>query len=174
MSYIRYKFSSDWKEIPAIVKVPSWYIEKLKSLEGFRGTAYKPKGESNLVAKLTIGYGHYGAEHGDTISEDDAHDLLLKDLERVENELLTLLPATKGLSLDRWCCYVDFLFNVGASKFKQSTLYKVALSDVNSYRIPLEFSRWVFSGSTRLKGLVNRRKYFFDVWKRNSNEQKPI
>lgn len=169
MTITDFTLSGNWREVLPVVRVPQWYINKLKSLEGFRATAYKPKGETNLVSKLTIGYGHYGANAGDTITEEDATKLLLLDIDKVERQLFQLLPALKTISTDRLCCYVDFVFNVGITKFKSSTFYSVACQDVNSPRIPYLFSAWVCSGKTRLKGLVNRRAYFFKLWLRNSN-----
>lgn len=159
-----------WKIVEHTLRVPPWYIEKLKSLEGFSPVAYKPKGESNIVAKLTIGYGHYGANHGDKISLEEAHALLLSDLEKVESSIDQVLPGFRyKVSLDRWCCIVDFVFNVGIGKFKRSTLYKLLAEDPNHTKAPWQFLRWVYSGKQRLKGLQNRRKFFFDIWIRNSN-----
>lgn len=139
------------------------YIGQLKKFEGFRAKAYKPAGEKD-TAFYTIGYGHYGAEKGDTITRAEAHDLLLSDLDKVQKQILDLFPKGLCLSSDRWTALVDFVFNVGIGNFQRSTLYKYIRYNPNDWRIPSQFLRWVYSGDKKLPGLERRRRYCVRLW----------
>lgn len=146
------------------MKLRSDYIERLKAFEGFRRTAYKPKGEKDTNGVLTIGYGHLGAKVGDTITREEAEALLLQDVAKAEIQLRKVLPPTLSLSSDRYTALVDFVFNCGIANLKRSTLLKLVKHNQDDFRLPNEFLRWVYSGNQILKGLVARRRYCQQLW----------
>lgn len=142
------------------------YVAYLKRAEGFSPKAYKPKGERK-TPYFTIGYGHYGSDvqvH-DTVTESEAEFLLLKDLEKVMKQLDELeLPE---LSVNRYTAVVDFCFNLGVERFKTSTLYRLIKAGASAESICKEFRKWVYSGKTKLRGLVARRGYNCNLWMLN-------
>ncbi len=107
----------------------------------------------------TIGYGHTGLAHNDgsvkagrVITEGEAVLLLARDLGNVGRSVKALvkLPMTQA----QFDALVSFQFNLG--KLGASTLLKLfnAGDDVGAAG---QFSRWVYAGGERLKGLVRRR-----------------
>jgi len=128
-------------------------IALIKHAEGFAPTPYFCP-----ARKRTIGYGHVilpGEEFPSHITEDEATDLLIKDLaerfEPVVNKLVTV-DLTQG----QFDALAAFVFNVGAKDFKSSTLLK-KLNDGDYEGAANEFGRWIFGGGKKLTGLVERR-----------------
>ena len=107
----------------------------------------------------TIGYGHVIAEYEknsfkDAIDEEKAGDILARDLKIAEHAVLTLVkvPLTDG----QFDSLVSFTFNVGSGAFQRSTLRQKVNREEHD-EVPHEFSRWVFAGRRKLKGLITRR-----------------
>lgn len=144
------------------MKASKTLLEHIKQSEGLRLTAYKPKGEKDTGARLTIGYGHFGAKAGQTITEKEAEALLIADIEAVERQLarLPLSHLTQG----QWDAVVDFCFNLGYRAFISSTLYRKITDRRPTTEIQAEFRKWVYSGKTRLAGLVKRREWEAQMW----------
>jgi lysozyme len=108
---------------------------------------------------LTIGYGHVIAKHErnsfkDGIDAEKALDILARDLKIAEHAVLTLVkvPLTDG----QFDSLVSFTFNVGSGAFQRSTLRQKVNREEHD-EVPHEFSRWVFAGRRKLKGLITRR-----------------
>ncbi len=135
-------------------------IDLIKKAEGYRAKAYYcPAGI------LTIGYGHTrGVKVGMIITEAEAERLLQSDLESAEKTVSQALPELTQYQFD---ALVSFVFNLGADNFLNSTLLKKIKARATRAEICQQFNRWVFSGHTRLEGLVKRRKaesdLFFDL-----------
>lgn len=134
-------------------------IEKIKEFEGFASLAYVCPG-----GKWTVGYGHVrGVSKGRRITEREADELLREDLIQYENCVNSLdLAKTQG----EFDALVDFAFNLGCEALRGSTLAKKIRDRAKENEIRHEFSRWVYSGSRILPGLVKRRQWeadrFFD------------
>lgn len=144
------------------MKASKHLIEKIKEFEGFVMRAYKPKGERGTKGLLTIGYGHLGAREGELITKNQAEELLRKDIEEVERQLLTLpLPPLKQ---GQWDAIVDFCFNLGVHSFRTSTLYRKIIQERPTSEIVAQFNRWIYSGKTKLPGLVRRRAWEAEMW----------
>ena len=130
-------------------------IEKIKEFEGFRSTAYKcPAGV------LTIGYGHTaGVKQGQKITKEEADRLLVRDLIQYEAFVERLNVTCKQEKFD---ALVDFAFNLGCDALEGSTLLKKIRACRPDSEIRAEFMRWVYSGKTKLPGLVTRRQWEAD------------
>lgn len=126
-------------------------IELIKRFEGCQLRAYCcPAG------KLTIGYGHTGADvfDGLIIAPERAEELLRADLVEVEKQVLQLVtaPITQG----QFDALVAFTYNVGAGALKASTLLR-KLNAEDYAGASEEFARWTKAGGRELPGLVRRR-----------------
>ena len=122
-----------------------------EQFEGLRLTAYQ-----DSVGVWTIGYGHTGSDvhPGLTITQIEAEALLLNDVgnaARAVNQLVTA-PLTQN----EFDALVDFVFNLGATAFANSTL----LRDLNAGNFAAaagEFQKWDHAGRHVLAGLLKRR-----------------
>lgn len=108
----------------------------------------------------TIGYGHLITEANkekflDGVDEDEALELLRKDVAVAERAVLRLItvPLTQG----QFDALVSFTFNLGAGALQRSTLrHKINREEHDD--VPAELMKWVWAGGRKLKGLVKRRK----------------
>lgn len=139
--------------------ISSHGIVLIQNYEGLRTTAYKPlKNESGW----TIGYGHHGPDvkPGSVCTEQGAYEQLLRDLRRVEHQLISALNAdeievTQG-QFDALC---SLLFNLSGGirklvKFKLWT--KLKAGDVKG--AAHEFLDINKAGGVEVKGLTLRRR----------------
>lgn len=107
----------------------------------------------------TIGYGHLITEANkeqflDGVDEDEALELLRKDVAVAERAVLRLIsvPLTQG----QFDALVSFTFNLGAGALQRSTLRRKVNREEHD-DVPAEFMKWVWAGGRKLKGLVKRR-----------------
>lgn len=126
----------------------------IASSEGLVYTAYPDPATGG--APWTICYGHTGPEvkPGLTVTHKQCLLWLQQDTmkaERVVRHLVTV-PLRQG----QYDAYVSFVFNAGATKFRNSTmLRKVNAGDaVGSCR---EFPKWKYANKMVMEGLVVRR-----------------
>ena len=134
-------------------------INAIKGFETLELKAYKcPAGV------LTIGYGHTrGVKKGQVITKVQADVLLKGDILNVENSLNSMsINFTQG----QFDALVDFCFNLGMVKFIGSTLYTKILVNAPDDEIAAQFRRWVYGGGKKLDGLVKRREWEVQQWKR--------
>jgi lysozyme len=108
----------------------------------------------------TIGYGHLITEANkeqflDGVDEDEALELLRKDVATAERAVLRLInvPLTQG----QFDALVSFTFNLGSGALQRSTLRRKVNREEHD-DVPAEFMKWVWAGGRKLKGLVKRRK----------------
>ena len=127
-------------------------IRLIKQFEGCRLEAYKcPAG------RLTIGYGHTGSDVkvGMKINQAQATALLIKDVAKFEKIINETVKVK--LNQNQFDALVSFVYNVGGTKFKKSTMLKF----INAGHFPLaagQFDLWIKSKGKVLAGLVKRRK----------------
>ncbi len=107
------------------------------------------------VSIPTICYGSTsGVKLGQTKTPEECRALLTKELGQafvvVDN------AVTSHMSEGRRAALASFVYNVGAGKFRQSTLVR----KLNAYDPTAcdELSRWVYAGGKKLPGLVKRRE----------------
>ena len=123
-------------------------INLIKSFEGCRTVAYwDPYGKI-----YTIGYGHTGKDvyKGLKISEEQAENLLRKDLNRFEIAVNSIVRHK--LNQNQFDALVSFSFNLGEGNLKGLCANK-SLS-----QIAKDILLYNKSGKKVLKGLVRRRK----------------
>ena len=120
---------------------------------GFEGL--RTKTYLDPIGIPTICYGHTAtARMGDSKTPAECKEQLGKDLliaiEDVESRVKV------PLTIERRAALVSFVYNVGGTKFGNSTLLK-KLNAGDTRGACVEFSRWVYAGGVKLKGLVSRR-----------------
>ena len=129
-------------------------IEAVKGFEGVYLTSYRcPAGI------WTIGYGHTkGVTRGMKISRATADKWLAQDLESCAKEVLSV---TGGVSLTQGMldALTDFVFNLGLTKLKRSSLLRKLKAGAGKAEVAAEFGKWVYAGKTKLAGLVKRRAW---------------
>lgn len=121
----------------------------VKTFEGYKEKRYVCPG-----GKLTIGYGHViqpNETFNDPITEEEATDLLIKDLLVSHQQLVRSMEGV-DLNPEQYSALLDFVFNLGIGNFNSSTLKKCIVSREFN-RVPTELMRWVYSGKTILPGL---------------------
>jgi len=136
-------------------KVSDEGLSLIKRFEGFSKTVYICS-----ARHPTIGYGHVVLDHEmenfvEGISEKRATDLLKQDVGIAERAVLRHINVP--LSDGQFDALVSFTFNLGSGALQRSTLRR----KLNRQEYSLaanEFSRWVWAGGKRLKGLVRRRQ----------------
>lgn len=104
----------------------------------------------------TIGYGTTkNVIEGMRITENQAEELLKKDLETFEEEIERLVEVP--LSQCQFDSLVAWTYNLGATNLKKSTLLKV-LNRAEHDEVPIQIKRWNKANGEVLKGLVRRRE----------------
>lgn len=141
-------------------------LKILKEFEGFRSEAYICSG-----GEVTLGYGclydtnYKKFKMGDTITQEEANDLLLFHIGEFEKALNI---ALKDIPLPQNCkdAITILVFNIGITAFLKSTLYKEIQKDKNNLEaIQKQWLRWCYANGKKLKGLENRRKKEFNLYK---------
>ena len=125
-------------------------INLIKKYEGCKLKAYYcPSG------KLTIGYGHAGADVyiGQTITKDKAEEFFNNDLKRFEKGVNNLLKVK--INQNQFDALVSFSYNCGLGKLKTSTLLKL-VNEKKFQEASQQFSRWILSNGKPSNGLKNR------------------
>lgn len=133
-------------------------IKGICEFEGCRLTAYKcPAGV------WTIGYGHTsGVKQGQRITKEQAITYLKQDITPIISYLNKLdVCKTQG----QFTALVDFIYNVGQTAFKNSTLYKYITQHKSDDDICKQFMRWTYAGGKQLKGLIKRRQWECNMWR---------
>lgn len=154
------------------MKVSNEFLETLADWEGFELKPYK-----DVAGYITIGVGHLlkSSEKStgmldingqqvpwkDGITKEECLELLKQDLHLCENILNTSLKVK--LNQDQYDAIISFIFNVGGTNFKNSTLLKVLNKRLYS-EVPIQLSKWNRAGGKIVKGLINRRNKEIDLW----------
>ncbi len=127
-------------------------FEKLKEFEGCRLEAYQ-----DAAGVWTIGYGHtYNVRKGDKISQFWAEELLRRDIEMAERQVLRLNVCKTQAQLD---ALVSFVFNLGIDKLKRSTLLQLIEAQWPPSTVIKEWKKWNRAGGVFMRGLLARRTW---------------
>jgi GH24 family phage-related lysozyme (muramidase) len=135
-------------------------LELTKRSEGFRSHLY-----NDAVMYCTIGYGHLvkkfpcdGTESVGFLrglSREQGSQLLTQDMNRVRQSVTAFVHVE--MTSGQYGALCDFVFNVGATNFSNSTLLRVINARQND-RIPAQFRRWILANGTELEALKARRE----------------
>lgn len=134
-------------------------VRFIARFEGFSGQLY-----NDVAGHCTVGYGHlvhHGRCNGSEparfragLSQSEALALLKED---AANRARVVRDAvTVELNQNQFDTLVSFVFNVGETNFRTSTL----LSRLNAgdySAVPRELKRWVNAGGKPVQGLIRRR-----------------
>ena len=133
-------------------------IRLIQEFEGLRLTSYLCS-----AGVPTIGYGatyyHDGSKVklGQTITRDQANQLLKDHLKEFEGSVIGLLNTTK-VNQNQFDALVSFTFNLGAANLAKSQLLRFIKANPNDPKIAAEFAKWNRAGGEVSTGLVRRRK----------------
>lgn len=147
-------------------KISANGLNYIKQIEKFSPKVYLDQG-----GFATIGYGHLITKDesssgkikiGNTfikynfgLIESQASTLLDQDCDFAENAVNQYVTTT--ISQNEFDALVSFVFNVGASAFKNSTLLKKINQGLKD-DVPSQFMRWIYTNGIKSKGLERRRK----------------
>ena len=100
-----------------------------ENFEGCKLKSYPDPGTGGTP--WTIGYGHTGPDvhEGMVISQEEAEELLKKDIQAAENIINS--KVQEDLNQNEFDALVDFVFNIGAGNFINSTLLKKISASCN-------------------------------------------
>jgi lysozyme len=144
------------------MKLSAAGLELLKKAEGFRSKAYK-----DIAGRATIGYGHRIGPNEifpDEITEAKAEAILQWDIHEAEESVTRLVKVP--LSQGQFDALVDFTFNLGATRLRDSTLLEV-LNDGNYDAAGRQLLRWDHSGTREVMALEARREAECRLWTGN-------
>lgn len=131
-----------------------------KRSEGWSARTYNDAAEY-----CTIGYGHLikkapcnGTEPPmfmAGLTEPQGEQLLVTDMTSAAYTVMT--SVTVQLTDLQFASLTDFVFNVGSTNFRASTLLRVINGGQND-NVPTQFRRWVYAGGKPWPGLTVRRE----------------
>lgn len=148
-------------------------IELTKMSEGFRNNLY-----NDAAGFCTIGYGHliYKQPCNNTnpeeqefingITEFRGEEILIIDMNWAKYSVMKAVSV--DLTPGQYAALVDFVFNVGSSNFRKSTLLKKINSGQHGH-VPAQFKRWIRAGGKVFQGLVTRRENEIDLYLENTS-----
>lgn len=143
-------------------------LDLIMSFEGLRLDAYAATADEKKRGIWTIGYGSTTWPDGKPIKEGDK----LKDKEEAIDLLFeTVRPRVEAvnqlvevpLSQNQFDALVSFVFNIGVSAFRGSTLLRL-LNNEDYTAAAGQFQRWNKQSGKVLQGLVRRRKAEQDLF----------
>ena len=148
---------------PADFQLRPVYTQGIKATKESEG--WVPRLYNDSANFCTIGYGHLikkaacnGTEPQEFLSgltEPRGETLLVTDMASAQYTVMksVQVPMSDG----QYAALTDFVFNVGSSNFRNSTLLK-SVNDKQDDRVATQFRRWVLAGGKSFPGLVKRRE----------------
>tara|TARA_Y100001937_G_scaffold125171_1_gene191418 strand:+ start:963 stop:1406 length:444 start_codon:yes stop_codon:yes gene_type:complete len=125
-------------------------LSLIKKFEGCELEAYKC-----AAGVWTIGYGSTkGVKEGDSINQEDADKLLMAEMKEYEGYINNMVEV--NLEQNQFDSLVSWVFNLGPSNLKNSTLLKV-LNSKDYQGVPAQIRRWNKANGKVLEGLERRR-----------------
>ena len=136
-----------------------------EQFEGCQLNAYQ-----DVVGVWTIGYGHTGPDvsPGSTITQAQAVQLLQQDV--ASAAACVNQAVIVQLNQDEFDALVDFVFNLGQSAFRSSTMLK----DLNAGDFAGaadQFDKWDHAGGKVVAGLLRRREAEQAVFEEGEDSQ---
>ena len=145
-------FSTLKRKVVAGITVSAIAIGFIAGKEGFVDHTY-----TDVAGVKTIGYGHTGkdVQDGQKITRQAATELLVKDANKHWKQARRYIKVP--LYQHEADAYASFVFNIGVTNFKNSTLLK-KLNAGDYAGACGQLKRWTYAGGRKVKGLVNRRE----------------
>jgi len=94
-------------------------------------------------------------QQGDIITEAQAQKWLEMETSQNAKDIDSLV--TVPLTNNQKNSLVSFVYNVGISAFKASSLLRLLNSGADKNTVAAQFDRWVYDNGVKVKGLINRR-----------------
>lgn len=140
-------------------------LNLIKSFEGFKAKAYKDPGSKDGLP-ITIGYGtiRWAGKPiplGVIIDEPTASKWLNEEVSRTSAQLNGI---GFKLNQNQFDALVSFIYNVGWTAFRNSTLFKRVSANPKDPDIRTQFNKWVNNDGKVMKGLIRRRKAEADLY----------
>lgn len=141
---------------------PAILVRTIKGCEGFARVVQRtpvPTAVPYLCPALhwTIGYGVLCDEHHAPITEPEGAAMLTAILPAYCGHALRLSPILIGESDERFAGIVDFIYNLGPTRYAASTLRRYV--NVGQWRnAASEMYKWIWGGGKKQPGLVIRRE----------------
>lgn len=130
----------------------------IAKFEGFSATVYP-----DAAGYPTIGYGHLikEGESFTSITHDEAISLLARDAKIAISAVQRMIysPLTQA----QFDMLVSFAFNLGSGALQRSTL-RMRVNRGDHEGAAYEFTKWVYAGGRKLRGLIRRRNAEADVY----------
>ena len=128
----------------------------IKKYEGLKLNAYIcPAGVATIGFGSTFYPDGRRVKLGDKITLQEAESILLHDIKRFEKEVRNSVKIE--ITDNQLSALISFVYNVGASAFRKSTLLRKVNANPTDLSIHNEFMRWTRAGGKVLPGLVKRR-----------------
>jgi lysozyme len=136
-----------------------------------RSEGWVPRLYNDAARFCTIGYGHLvkkapcdGTEPPSFLAgltEPQGEMLLVEDMAQAQS--IVMQSVTVPMLDGQYAALCDFVFNVGGSNFRSSTLLKVVNARQDG-QVPGQFRRWVLAGGKVWAGLRTRREREIDLY----------
>lgn len=141
-----------------ITKISKKGLDLITEFEGFY-----PKPYLCPANVPTIGFGTTRYPNGDKIKLTDSEITRAQALEYLAHDLIQFEKSVDALCVDtinqfQFDALVSFVYNLGATNLKNSTLLKKVNANPNDPTIALEFVKWNRANGKILNGLTRRRR----------------
>lgn len=130
-------------------------IQHLKQREGFKSEAYQDTGGVWTIGYGTIKRNGLPVQAGMRVTEKEAETDLEADLAWAQTAVNQLVKVK--LSQNMFDALVSFVYNVGETAFKKSTLLRLLNMGLYSMAAA-QFMRWIYDNGKEIGGLLNRRR----------------
>ena len=114
---------------------------------------------------LTVGIGSTGKVENRRYSDAEIAELWIADIKTAE-ECVNKYANGRAMTDNQFSSVTSFTFNVGCGALKKSTMARYA-NRQQWQQMCGEFSKWVYIGKERSKGLENRRTNEFALCTKN-------
>jgi lysozyme len=147
-------------------------LSKIILWEGFRSHVYKDAaglptiGVGHLLTRDELSSGKINIEgchvkYSGGLSQLEIRQLLFRDVANSERTVTDSVNVE--LAQHQFDTLVSFVFNVGSSAFRNSTLRR-RLNAEKYTEVPSQLMRWTYACGKKLRGLENRRSNEIKVW----------
>lgn len=139
-------------------------IDMIKQFEGLRLSTYKCTSGRNSIGYGTTYIDNQPIASNLRITEDQASELLVKDVEKISKQISNLLRV--NITQNQFDALVSFAYNIGINQFARSALLRlINIDDIEG--ASKQFIRWNKSGGVEQSGLTRRRIAEADLFCKN-------